>query len=89
MDEWIRKYINKNFDKLLALDYKWAFRLGAPRGLTISGNSYRLEQKGSKWGKILRIAIDAWFRAIQWGPQPHCKNAFEHDVKRMQHEKLS
>lgn len=44
-------------------------------GETISAAAYRGEQKGLWFGKIFRPIID--FLLQWWGPQPHCKHAYE------------
>ena len=46
----------------------------AKRGETISAAAYRAEQQGRWLGKVARPVIDF---LIPFGPQPHCKQAFE------------
>ena len=43
-------------------------------GETISAAAYRGEQQGRIMGKIFRPVIDF---LIPFGPQPHCKQAYE------------
>lgn len=56
----------------------WVLTLGKSLpGETISAACYRAEVIQGRWlGKVFRILIDAFFRLLGWGPQPHCRNAY-------------
>lgn len=58
MKEWLNRYIQENFDDLLAFDLKLARLLGAPAPHTLSSYAYKLEQDGKPWGKFWRPVID-------------------------------
>lgn len=65
------------FKALLWLDQRifWLITLGNCKpNETISAAAYRGEQQGRLIGRIARPVIDF---LIPFGPQPHCKNAYE------------
>jgi hypothetical protein len=76
MREWFTQFIKKYYNPLLKLDLRVARIFGAPKGWTISGNAYRLEQEGKPWGKALRPLIDFLFYP------GHCFDAYTMDVRK-------
>ena len=82
MKDWLVSYITDNFNDLLRADIKMARLLGAPKGYTLSGYSYELEQEGKLWGKFWRPVIDFIFKWL-FNDINHCKDAHANDLKRV------
>lgn len=70
------RYLNENFDDLLALDLKWARILGAPAPHTISSYAWKLEQENKLWGKLWRPMID-WIFKWLLEQEDHCYKDFK------------
>jgi hypothetical protein len=87
MREWLVNYIKDNFDDLLRADLKLARVLGAPKGWTLSGYSYHLEQLGKPWGKFWRPIIDKVFLWL-FNDVNHCADAHKSDQERVKRASL-
>lgn len=49
--------------------------------LTLSAQAYRLEQRGTWYGKVMRVCIDTLFRIFE---KDHCKLSYESELNRTQ-----
>lgn len=69
------------FNDLLKLDISLARLLGAPKGATLSGHAYVMEQEGKPWGKVCRPLID-WGAKTFFDQDNHCYKAHLEDLQR-------
>jgi hypothetical protein len=81
MRDWLVAYIRDNFNDLMQADLHLARLLGAPKGATLSGHSYVMEQQGKPWGKFWRPIIDRIFKWL-WNQDNHCYKAHLEDLAR-------
>lgn len=82
MRKLVANYIRRNRDALLAQDYKLATLLGAPRGLTLSANAWRLQVLQRPRGAFWRESIDAIWLEL-FGDPNHCETAYREDVLKL------
>lgn len=80
MIEQLANWIRAHKTKLLGSDFKMARLLGAPKGMTLSGYSYKLEQEGKPWGKFWRPIIDKLALVI-FKQTDHCRKACEKETQ--------
>lgn len=74
----IASFLRANRAWLNALNFRLAALFGAPKGMSLSGFAWKLEQEGSKWGIFWRQRIDTFFMKV-FGQHDHCRKAYERD----------
>jgi hypothetical protein len=73
---WFAMHLVANREEWLALDLAAAAMLGAPQGLTLSALAHCGAARGRWWGKVARIAIDAWWCWL-FMEHDHCRKSYE------------
>jgi hypothetical protein len=83
----LKRYLEENFDDLLALDLKVARLLGAPAPHTLSSYSYKLELENKPFGAFFRPIIDflaeTFFKDFN-----HCQGAYERVQRQINGDQL-
>lgn len=68
---------------LIALDQLGTSVVGGYPDETMSSYSYRLDQKGKRFGKLFRPVID-WAARVFFKQENHCMRAYAEEAQRLQ-----